>query len=64
MLSTLREQVKPAGETAEVRVTVPAKPLTGETATVEASVSLALMVTLDGLAAMVKSVTMKVAVAV
>jgi hypothetical protein len=50
ILVTLRVQVKPAGETAEDRVTVPVNPLTGVTVMVEAAAAFAKAVTLVGLA--------------
>ena len=57
-------QVRPAGETVEVRATVPAKPLTGDTVIVEVADEPALAAILVGLAAIVKSVTVTVTVAV
>ncbi len=63
MLVGDRVQVKPAGDTADVRATVPANPLTGATVTVDVPAMPALTVTLNGLADSVKSVTVKVAVA-
>jgi len=60
----LRVHVKPAGETAEVRVTVPVKPFTGATVIVEMPVDPVLTVTVVGLAVTVKSLTVKVTVAV
>jgi len=63
MLVGDRVQVKPAGDTADVRATVPANPLTGATVTVNVPAMPALTVTLNGLADSVKSVTVKVAVA-
>ena len=60
----LREHVRPeAGETADVRITVPVKPLTGAIVAVEVPVAPALMLTVVGLAVTVKSVKTKVAVA-
>jgi len=57
MLVGLRVHVKPAGETAEVRVTVPVKPLTGATVMVDVPELPAAKVKLVGLAVMVKSTT-------
>jgi hypothetical protein len=54
---------RPAGETDDVRATVPVKPLTGATVIVETPEAPALTVTPVGLAATVKSVTVKVTVA-
>jgi len=64
MLVGFRVQVKPAGETELVNATVPVKPLTGATVTVEVAAVPAVVVTEDGLAATVKSWTTKVTVAV
>ena len=50
MLVGLREQVKPAGETEDVKATVPVNPLTGATVIVEVPVAPAKTVTLVGLA--------------
>jgi len=50
-------QLKPEGETEEVRVIVPEKLFTGETVTVELARVPKLTVALVGLADMVKSVT-------
>ena len=47
--------MRPAGETVDDRVTVPANPLTGATVIVEVPVAPALTVTLVGLAVTVKS---------
>jgi len=55
--------VKPAGDTVDVRATVPANPLTGATVTVDVAAIPALTVMVNGLAERVKSVTVKVAVA-
>lgn len=61
----LREQARPvAGETVDVRLTVPVKPFTPVTVMVEVPVAPALIVTDVGLAANVKSRTVKVTVAV
>ena len=57
MLLGVRVQVRPAGETEEVRATVPVKPFTGATVIVEAPATPALTVTLVGDAVTVKSVT-------
>jgi hypothetical protein len=57
MLAGVRVQVRPAGETAEVRATVPVKPLTGATVIVEVAAVPATVVTAVGLAVTVKSVT-------
>jgi hypothetical protein len=57
MLAGDSVQVKPAGDTALVRATVPVKPLTGATVTVDVPAALAFTVTLVGLAVTVKSVT-------
>ena len=57
MLLGVRVQVRPAGETEEVRATVPVKPFTGATVIVEVPATPALTVTLVGDAATVKSVT-------
>ena len=56
-------QVRPAGETVEVRATVPVNPLSGATVIVEAAEAPATTVTLVGLAVTVKSWTVKVTVA-
>ncbi len=63
MLVGLRVHVKPAGETVEVRVTGPVKPFTGATVIVEMPLDPVLMETVVGLAATVKSCTVKVTVA-
>ena len=52
--------VSPAGETAEVKATVPVNPLTGATVIVEAAAVPAVVVTLVGLADTLKSVNVKV----
>ncbi len=64
MLAGVRVHVRPAGETAEVRATVPVKPFTGATVMVEVAATPALTATLVGLAATVKSVMLTVTVAV
>jgi hypothetical protein len=56
ILLGVRVQVRPAGETALVRATVPVNPLTGATVIVEVPATPALTVTLVGDAATVKSV--------
>jgi len=63
MLVGLSEHARPEGETVDVRVTVPVKPLTGVTVTVEVPVAPELMLTVVGLAVTVKSLTVKVTVA-
>ncbi len=63
MLVGVRVQVRPAGETVEVRATVPVNPLTGATVMVEAAAVPALTLTLVGLAVTVKSFTVTVTVA-
>ena len=56
MLAGARVQVKPvAGDIEDVRATVPVKPFTGPTVTVEEPATPALTVRLVGLAATVKS---------
>ncbi len=57
-------QVRPEGDTVEVRATVPVKPFTGATVMVEVAAVPALTATLVGLAVTVKSVTITVTVAV
>jgi hypothetical protein len=57
MLVGVRVQVRPAGETEEVRPTVPVKPFCGATVIVEVTAVPALTGTLVGLAVTVKSVT-------
>lgn len=64
MLLGVRVQVRPAGETELVRVTVPVKPFTGATVIVEVPETPALTVTLVGLAVTVKSGTATVYVTV
>ena len=59
----MRVQVRPAGDTVEVRATVPVKPFTGETVMVEVPAVPELVEKLVGLAAIVKSVTVTVTVA-
>ncbi len=56
--------VRPAGETAEVRATVPLKPFTAATVIVEVAAVPAVVVTAVGLAVIVRSVTVYVTVAV
>ncbi len=50
MLVGVRVQVRPAGETVDVRATVPVKPFTGATVIVEEAAAPARTVTLVGLA--------------
>jgi hypothetical protein len=57
MLVGLRVHVIPAGETEEVRVTVPVKPWIGATVIVEVPATPALTVTVAGLAVTEKSGT-------
>ena len=65
MLVVLRVHVSPLdGEIDVERVTVPLKPLTAVTVTVDVPEAPALIVTLVGLAVIVKSWTVKVTVAV
>jgi hypothetical protein len=64
MLVGVRVQVRPAGETVEVRATVPVKPLTGATVIVEVAATPTLTLAVVGLALTVKSVTTNVTVAV
>jgi len=63
MLVGDRVQVRPAGETELVRATVPVKPFTGATVTVDVAVAPATTVALVGLAVTVKSLTVTVTVA-
>jgi len=56
--------VRPAGETADVRVTIPEKPLIPVTVIVEAAVPPVVNCTVLGLALRAKSVTVTVTVAV
>jgi len=55
MLVGFRVQVRPAGETDNVMVTVPVKPLTGATVMVELPAAPAVDCTLAGLVVMLKS---------
>jgi len=64
MLAGVRVQVRPAGETEEVRATVPVKPFTGATVIVEVAATPTLTLAVVGLAVTVKSCTVKVTVAV
>jgi hypothetical protein len=64
MLAGVKVQVKPAGETAEVRATVPVNPLRGATVIVEVAAVPTVVVTAVGLAVTLKSVTVYVTVAV
>ncbi len=59
----LRLQVSPAGESPEVRATVPVKPSTGATVMVDVALAPATTVKVVGLAATVKSITVTVTVA-
>ena len=64
MLLGVRVQVRPAGETEEVRATVPVKPLIGATVIVEDAAVPATVVTVVGLAVTLKSTILYVTVAV
>ena len=64
MLDGVRVHVSPAGDTDDVRATVPVKPFAGATVIVEVAAAPAFVVTEVGLAVTVKSCTMKVTVAV
>jgi len=64
MLAGVKVQVKPAGETDEVRATVPVNPFRGATVIVEVAAVPAVVVTAVGLAVTEKSVTATVTVAV
>lgn len=64
MLDGVRVHVNPAGDTADVRATVPVKPFTGATVMVEVPATPALVLTLVGLAVTLKSVMLTVTVAV
>ena len=64
MLDGVRVHVKPAGDTALVRATVPMNPLSGATVIVEVAAVPTVVVTEVGLAVIEKSVTAKVTVAV
>jgi hypothetical protein len=57
MLVGVRVQVRPAGETDEVRATVPVKPFTGATVIVEVAATPTLTLAVVGLAVTVKSWT-------
>jgi len=63
MLVGLRVHVRPAGETDEVRATVPVNPCRGATVIVDVPVAPASTVTLVGLAVTEKSRTVKVTIA-
>jgi len=63
MLVGVRVQVRPAGETVEVRATVPVNPFTGATVMVDVAAAPARAVTLVGLAVTVKSLMFTVTVA-
>jgi hypothetical protein len=58
MLLGVRVHVRPAGETEDVRATVPRNPFTGATVIVDVAAVPAVVVTEVGLAVTVKSVTM------
>ena len=58
MLVGLRVQVRPAGETVDVRATVPVNPLRGATVIVDVPAAPARTATLVGLAVTVKSGTL------
>jgi len=64
ILVGVRVQVRPAGDTEEVRATVPVNPLTGATVIVEVATTPALTATVVGLAVTLKSVMFTVTVAV
>ena len=64
MLLGVRVQVRPAGETLEVRATVPVNPLRGATVIVDVAAAPARADTLVGLALTLKSFTVTVTVAV
>jgi len=64
MLAGVRVQVRPAGETEEVRATVPVNPLTGAIVIVEVAATPTFTLAVVGLAVTVKSCTVKVTVAV
>ena len=63
MLAGVNVQVRPAGETEDVSVTVPVNPLRGATVIVEVAAAPARTVTLVGAAVTVKSRTVTVTVA-
>ncbi len=63
MLDGVRVQVRPTGDTVEVRATVPVNPLTGATVIVDVAAAPASALMLVGLAVTVKSVTVTVTVA-
>lgn len=64
MLVGVRVHVRPAGETDEVRATVPVNPFNGATVIVDVAAVPTLTLAVVGLAVTEKSVTMKVTVAV
>jgi hypothetical protein len=64
MLVGVRVQVRPEGETEEVRATVPVKPFTGATVMVEVAATPTSTLAVVGLAVTEKSVTMNVTIAV
>jgi hypothetical protein len=64
MLAGVRVHVRPAGETEEIRATVPVKPLTGATVMADVAAVPTLTLAVVGLAVTEKSVTMTVTIAV
>ena len=64
ILVGVRVHVRPAGDTVDVRATVPVNPFTGATVIVDVAAVPTLTATLVGLAVTVKSVTVTVTVAV
>ena len=64
MLVGVRVHVRPAGETVEVKATVPVNPFTGATVIVDVTAVPELVATLVGLAVTVKSRMFTVTVAV
>jgi hypothetical protein len=64
MLVGVRVQVRPAGDTEDVRATVPVNPWRGATVIVDVALAPATTVALVGLAVTVKSFTVTVTVAV
>ena len=64
MLAGVKVHVSPAGDTVDVRATVPVNPFTGATVIVDVAAVPTLTATLVGLAVTVKSVTVTVTVAV
>jgi hypothetical protein len=57
MLAGVNVQVRPAGETEDVKATVPVKPFTGATVMVEVPATPTFTVTVIGAAVTLKSVT-------